>query len=83
MALGLSPDHHRKTSEFCYKRDIEAILERLADLGHEARPLNLHPGTTSVDEHIDLPPYALPHLKLRVADYVSTSIGLVAREGTR
>lgn len=49
VALGLSPDHHRKTSEFCYKRDIEAMLERSADLGHEAWPLNLHPGTTSVE----------------------------------
>ena len=62
------------------KRDIEALLGRLADAGHEVWPLNLHPGTTAVDEHIDLPPYALPHLKLRVANYVTTSIGLVVRK---
>jgi len=62
------------------KRDIEALLGRLADAGHEVWPLNLHPGTAPVDEHIDLPPYALPHLKLRVANYVTTSIGLAVRK---
>ena len=62
------------------KRDIEALLARLAEAGHEVWPLNLHPGTALVDEHIDLPPYAMPHLKLRVATYVTTSIGLVVRK---
>jgi hypothetical protein len=30
-----------------------------------------------VDEHIDLPPYSLPHLKLELQNYTTTSIGLV------
>lgn len=62
------------------KRDIEALLTRLLDAGHEVLPLNLHPGEGEVDTHIDLPPYTLPHLKLEVAGYVSTSVGLVVRK---
>ena len=62
------------------KRDIEALLGRLAAAGHRVWPLNLHPGTAAVDAHIDLPPYAMPHLKLAVGQYVTTSIGLVVQK---
>lgn len=63
------------------KRDIEDLLLRLAAAGHKVWPLNLHPGTGEMDRHIDLPPFALPHLKLKVARYVTTSIGLVVQRG--
>jgi len=62
------------------KRDIEALLQRLAEAGHRPWPLNLHPGTGPMDQHIDLPPYSLPHLKLKVAGYAVTSIGLVVQK---
>jgi hypothetical protein len=65
-----------------YRRtDIERLIERLTRKGHKVAPLNLFPGSTPVDEHVDLPPYALPHLKLKVAGYVTTSIGLIIERG--
>jgi SAM-dependent methyltransferase len=62
------------------KPDIEALLSRLIDAGHEVAPLNLYLGGGEIDRHVDLPPYALPHLKLLLDPYVSTSIGLVVRK---
>lgn len=62
------------------KQDIEALLDRLAAAGHRPRPLNLHPGHGEMDQHVDLPPFALPHLKLKLARYVTTSIGLVVEK---
>lgn len=62
------------------KQDIERLMTRLMDAGHQVMPLNLHPGDGQLDPHVDLPPYALPHLKLDVAGYVSTSIGIVVRK---
>ena len=59
------------------RQDFERLVARLVEQGHFVAPLNLHPGTTAVDEHIDLPPYALPHLKLEVAGFVTTSFGLI------
>ncbi len=63
------------------KRDIEALAARLTAAGHDVWPLNFHPGDQALDEHIDLPPYAMPHLKLLVAQYVTTSIGIAVRRG--
>ena len=62
------------------KRDIEGLLSRLTDAGHEVWPLNLHPGSGPFDEHIDTPPWAQPHLKLQLDQYVCTSLGLVIRK---
>ncbi len=59
------------------KQDIEQVLGELAADGHHVEPLNLWPGATPVDEHIDLPPFGLPHLKLALRGYLTTSIGLV------
>ena len=62
------------------KQDLEAMLGRLAAAGHEVWPLNLHPGSAAMDAHVDLPPYAMPHLKLALGRYVTTSIGLAVRK---
>ena len=43
-------------------------------------PLNFHPGDQMLDEAIDLPPYAKPHVKLEVARFVTTSCGSVVRK---
>jgi 2-polyprenyl-3-methyl-5-hydroxy-6-metoxy-1,4-benzoquinol methylase len=61
------------------KRDIEGLLQRLAGQGHEVWPLNLHPGTSQLDEVIDLPPFSPPHLKVALRGHVSTSIGIAVR----
>jgi SAM-dependent methyltransferase len=65
---------------FFRRRDVEAVLERLAVQGHVIWPLNLHPGHGTLDAHVDAPPYALPHLKIEAAGYVTTSIGLVVQK---
>jgi hypothetical protein len=62
------------------KRDIEGLISRLAGAGHDVWPLNLHPGSGKLDEHIDLPPYAAPQLKLQIEQYVCTSLGIVVRK---
>jgi hypothetical protein len=59
------------------KSDIETVIHELVDAGHHVEPLNTWPGATPVDEHIDVPPYSSPHLKLELLGYPTTSIGLV------
>ncbi len=44
-------------------------------------PLNLHTGHDAMDEIVDLPPHGLPHIKLFVDRFVTTSIGIVIRTG--
>lgn len=64
------------------KCDIEQLLARVADSGHKVFPLNLYPGSTAVDQHVDLPPYddAGPHLKIKLLEYVITSIGIAVQK---
>ncbi|MFN7305566.1 MAG: class I SAM-dependent methyltransferase [Acetobacteraceae bacterium] len=59
------------------KQDIEALYISLISACHKTWPLNFHPGTGLADAYIDLPPWGLPHLKLELAAYVTSSIGLV------
>lgn len=63
------------------RRDIEALLSGLLDAGHAVAPLSLHPGDRALDAHLDVPPFALPHLKLRLGGFEATSIGLIIRRG--
>jgi hypothetical protein len=62
------------------KRDIEELCGRLVAAGHDIWPLNMHPGLAEVDEFIDLPPFAVPHLKLQLAGVTTTSIGITVRK---
>ena len=59
------------------KQDIEQVIYELTEDGHTVEPLNLWPGAMPVDEHIDLPPFSLPHLKLALEGHQTTSIGLI------
>lgn len=59
------------------KGDIEQVIHELVQDGHQVEPLNLWPGARPVDEHIDLPPFSLPHLKLELEGFLTTSIGLI------
>jgi len=64
-------------------QDIQRLIIDLEAQGYEVEPLNLCTGNKSVDNYIDLPPYRFsPHLKLELAQYVVTSIGLIIRRGT-
>lgn len=61
------------------RRDIEELATRLTARGHRVLPLNLNPGRTKLDRVVDLPPYGLPHLKLKVQGMTLTSIGIAVR----
>jgi len=78
--FNLASDEHVMPASgpaFLRRRDVEALMDRLAARGHRPWPVNLHPGTTPMDIYIDLPPYGLPHIKLEAWGQVVTSIGIV------
>jgi hypothetical protein len=60
------------------ERDILQLIDELEFYGYNVKLLNLNSGDSSVDSHIDTPPYGLsPHLKLELSNYIVTSIGLI------
>lgn len=70
-------------------QDIERVCGRLRDLGHHVEPIDLHPGDTEIDRFVDPPPYGasarrphgmVKHLRLNLAGFASTSIGVVIRK---
>jgi SAM-dependent methyltransferase len=62
-------------------RDMEELVSRLRDLGHEVQPFVVAPDSHFLDFHVDLPPYAdAPHLKIKFGRHVTTSAGLVIRK---
>ena len=64
------------------RRDLLALIDRLRQRGHEVEPFLLAPDTHFLDYHVDVPPWrGSPHLKLRIGQYVATSVGIVARRG--
>ncbi|UBU62135.1 class I SAM-dependent methyltransferase [Acidithiobacillus ferrooxidans] len=59
------------------RKDIEQIIEKVINLGCHIR-MGWDYGDQPEDYHVDIPPYSRdPHLKLRIAKYTVTSIGLV------
>jgi SAM-dependent methyltransferase len=63
------------------RRDIEALVERLTAQGHQVAPLDLTEGQAPVERYIDVPPYReMPHLRLLLEGYVTTSVGLIIRK---
>ena len=64
------------------RRDLIELSDRLSRRGHTVEPLRLESGGLLPDFLVDLPPYrGNPHLKLRIGEHVSTSVGLVIRRG--
>ena len=62
------------------KRDFIALASRLRRRGHDI-VLNFDTGDQPLDLHIDVPPYAQAnHLKLQIAEWVTTSFGLIVRK---
>jgi SAM-dependent methyltransferase len=62
------------------KRDFIALAGRLRRRGHSI-VLNFDIGDQPLDLHIDVPPYRqTDHLKLQIAQWVSTSFGLIVRK---
>lgn len=70
-------------------RDVEDFMLRVARQGHHVEPLDLDPGSSPLDRHVDPPPYhgstgrargGIKHLRLAIEGFASTSIGLVIRK---
>lgn len=72
-----------EASDLCLyrKRDIDELRARLSAAGHEVFTFNHFPGSDPIDMSIDEPPYSIPHLKLLVAGFATTSLGLIIRKG--
>ena len=62
-------------------QELQVLAERLAAQGDALWPMDLASGVEADDLHIDSPPYGLPHLKLALGAFVTTSVLLVARKG--
>lgn len=62
-------------------QELQVLAERLAVQGDRLWPLDLASGTEPDDLYIDSPPYRLPHLKLALGAFTTTSVLLVARRG--
>jgi hypothetical protein len=64
------------------KRDLEGLVRRLRDRGHDAHPFTVAPDSHYLDGFVDVPPYThSPHLKLQIERHVVTSAGIVVRRG--
>lgn len=62
-------------------QELQVLAERLAAQGDRLWPLDLASGIEPDDLYIDSPPYRLPHLKLALGAFTTTSVLLVARKG--
>ena len=83
--LNLSSNEETLETEGCViyrKQDLERLCKTLEERGHWVQPLRFEPGDLPPDYLVDLPPYSSnPHLKLMLASYVTTSVGIVAKRG--
>ena len=62
------------------RRDLHDLVEQLRASGHRVMPLDLDAGNGPVDRYVDIPPYRNdPHLRLSVAGFVTTSVGVVVQ----
>lgn len=62
------------------RRDMLELVDRLRARGHEVQPFAIAPDCHFLDGHVDVPPYTEdPHLRLRMGQYVATSVGIVVR----
>ncbi len=63
------------------EQELLRLAGRLAAQGDYLEPLQLRGGSEPADNHIDRAPYGLPHLKLALGSFITTSIVLIARRG--
>ncbi len=62
-------------------KDIYRMIDRLEAKGCIVEPLILTTGTSKIEKYVDLPPYVQsPHLRLLLANFVSTSIVLIIQK---
>lgn len=58
------------------RRDVEELARRLRRLGHRI-DLDLRPGDSPEDRHVDVPPFSDTHLRTTLGEFVTTSLGIV------
>ena len=64
------------------RKDIDELVCRLRERGHQVDEFTVGPTAHALDFHVDVPPYSGDvHLKLQLASYVTTSVGLTIRRG--
>lgn len=62
------------------QRDLLELGRELSELGHEVAAFGFDTGSEPDDQIVDEPPYSgMPHLKLRIGGYASTSYGIVIK----
>jgi hypothetical protein len=61
--------------------DLLRLADRLTALGHHVQPIVVGPQSNAIDLHVDTAPYTPIHLRLKVAGFTTTSVGLVVRRG--
>jgi hypothetical protein len=62
------------------RRDLVALSERLARLGHVMAPLELDPGTGFLDQYVDMPPFNRDaNLRLLLERHIASSTGILIR----
>ena len=62
------------------RKDIQQLLRDAKSRGFEVSRMFWETGDLAQDNHIDIPPYHQdPHLKLKIEEYVCTSVGLYIR----
>jgi len=63
------------------RRDLTALAERLTAAGHIVAPLDFDAGSGPVDSFVDIPPYLPePHLRLALAGFATTSVGIIVQK---
>lgn len=63
------------------RRDLEELIANLRAQGHYCEPLLIHHGSQPVDGFVDTPPHRSdPHLRIALAQYVTTSVGIITRK---
>lgn len=64
------------------KKDIQKLIKQLRKRGHIVSKLLIAPRLHPLDNHVDMPPYKQEiHIKLKLADYVCTSLGIFIQRG--
>jgi hypothetical protein len=64
------------------RRDFEALAVRFHAQGYHVMPLCFDLGDAPDDAHVDVPPYRNDvHLRLALAEHVTTSFGFAVRRG--
>jgi hypothetical protein len=61
--------------------DLQRLSDKLTARGHHVEPIIVGPPSNAIDLHVDTAPYTPIHLRLKVAGFTTTSVGLVVRRG--